>query len=195
LADGDHSGALAAYGDVLATMRKLTVASPGNLQWRLDVISALTKIADVRLAAGESTVALAVALEALGLTRKLAVTNPNNAQLRHEASQRLIKIGDTQYAGGDWKSALTAYEENVAVRRELATAGPSNVGWQIELAFALFKVATVVDATRARGLMVEATEILKKLERENKLPESARDWPQRFRGALAKLPPEQAKNR
>lgn len=195
LADGNHAGALAAYDEGLAIIRKLVAASPGNLPWQLDITYTLDKIADTRVAAGDRAAALAAAQEALAITRKLAVSHSDNAQLRPEVARRLIKVGDIQYAAGDRTAALTAYEENLAIRRKLVAAEASNVRWQLDLVLGLFKVASVVDTPRVRLALREAIAILENLERENKLPVAQRTWLERLRGALAKLPPEQAKTR
>ena len=53
LAAGDRAGALAAYEESLAIMRKLAAADPGNAGWQRDVSVSLNKVGDVRLAAGD----------------------------------------------------------------------------------------------------------------------------------------------
>ena len=43
-ARGDRTGALAAYEESLAIMRKLTAADPGNAGWQRDVSVSLTRV-------------------------------------------------------------------------------------------------------------------------------------------------------
>ena len=52
LAAGDRAGALSAYEESLAIMRKLAASDPGNAGWQRDVSVSLNKVGDVRLAAG-----------------------------------------------------------------------------------------------------------------------------------------------
>ena len=57
LAAGDRAGALSAYEEGLAIMRKLAAADPGNAEWQRDLSVSLVKIGDMRLAAGRPALA------------------------------------------------------------------------------------------------------------------------------------------
>jgi hypothetical protein len=65
-------------------------------------------------------------------------------------------------------------------------------GGQANLAFILYKVGTAADAPRARAALREAITTVERLAQEGKLTAAQQNWPQIFRDALAKLPPEEA---
>ena len=89
LAAGDRAGALAAYEESLAIMRKLAAADPGNAGWQRDVSVSLDKVGDVRLAAGDRAGALAAYEESLAIRRKLAAADPGNAGWQRDVSVSL----------------------------------------------------------------------------------------------------------
>ena len=95
-------------------------------------------------------------------------------------------------AAGDRAGALAAYEESLAIMRKLAAADPGNAGWQADLVISLYKISTASDPPRARAALREALAIVEALAREGKLTAAQQSWPQLFRDALAKLPPEEA---
>jgi hypothetical protein len=53
-------------------------------------------------------------------------------------------------------------------------------------------VSSVSDPPRARAALREALGIVEALARDNKLTATQQTWPQMFRDALEKLPPETA---
>jgi hypothetical protein len=55
----------------------------------------------------------------------------------------------------------------------------------------LYKVSKASDPPRVRAALSEALAIAEALARGGKLGAEQQDWPQIFRAALAKLPPEQ----
>jgi hypothetical protein len=65
---GDRVGALAAYEESLAIMRKLAASDPGNAGWQADVVSRLYKVST----ASDPPRARAVLREALAITDTLA---------------------------------------------------------------------------------------------------------------------------
>ena len=123
--------------------------------------------------------------------RKLAAADPGNAGWQRDLSVSLEKVGDVRLAAGDRAGALAAYEESLAIMRKLA-ASAEIPAWQADLVFSLYKVSTASDAPRARAALREALGIVEALARESKLTAAQQDWPQLFRDALAKLPPEAA---
>jgi hypothetical protein len=131
----------------------------------------------------------------LVIARKLAAADPGNLHWQRDVSASLDNVGDVRLGAGDRAGALTAYEESLAIRRKLAAADPRNPEWQADLVVSLHKISTASDPPRARALLQEALAILEALAREGKLTAAQQSWPQIFRDALAKLPPEQAEAR
>ena len=68
LAAGDRAGALAAYEEGLAILRKLAAADPGNAGWQADLVVSLYKVST----AAEPSRARAVLGEALVIVETLA---------------------------------------------------------------------------------------------------------------------------
>ena len=100
LANGDRAGALAAYEESLAIMRKLVAADPGDAGWQRDLSVSLDRVGDVRLADGDRAGALAAYEESLDIRRKRAAADPGNAAWQRGMSVVLDKIGD---AASGWR--------------------------------------------------------------------------------------------
>src|SRR5215472_6894926 len=95
------AGALAAYEESLAIMRKLAASDPDNAVWQRDVSVSLEKVGDLGLAAGDRAGALAAYEESLAIRRKLSATDPDNAVWQRDVSVSLEKVGDVGLAAGD----------------------------------------------------------------------------------------------
>jgi tetratricopeptide (TPR) repeat protein len=148
----------------------------------------LNAVADARLEVDDHTAARAAYEESLAIVRKLAASDPSNAGWHRALAVSLVKVGDVWLAAGDRAGALSAFEESLAIMRKLADQG--NPGSLTDLVVSLFKVSTVSEAPRARAALHEAITIVEALARDNRLTAAQKDWPQIFRGLLAKLPPE-----
>jgi tetratricopeptide (TPR) repeat protein len=190
LAAGDRAGALAAYQESLVIARKLAAADPGNAGWQRGLSVGLNRVGDVKVATGDRDGALADYQESLAIVRKLAAADPGNAGWQHDLSVSLDKVGDVRLAAGDRAGALAAYQESLVIARNLAAADPGNTGWQADLAASLYRVSTASAPPRARQALNEALAILETLAREGKLTAAQKRWPNIFRAALEKLPPE-----
>jgi hypothetical protein len=103
-------------------------------------------------------------------------------------SVSLTKLGDVKLKDSDQAGALAAYQESLDIRRKLAAQEPRNAQAQIDLVVSLYKVSTVTDPLQARAALTEALAIVEKLEQEQKLAASQKNWPNVLRAALSKLP-------
>ena len=110
LAAGDRLGALAAYDESLAIIRRLAAAEPRNAGWQRDLGVTLVDAGDIRFAGGDRTGALAAYEESLAIRRKLIASEPGNAEWLRDVSVSLERIGEVRLATGDDPGALTAYE-------------------------------------------------------------------------------------
>ena len=143
LAAGDRAGALAAYEESLAIMRKLAAADPGNAEWQRDLSVSLDQ-GRRRAAGGGRPRGGAVGLR--GKPRDHAqARRRRSGQCRLAARcEREPRQGRRRAApAGDRAGALSAYEESLAVRRKLAAADPGNAGWQRDVSASLVKVGDV----------------------------------------------------
>jgi tetratricopeptide (TPR) repeat protein len=192
---GDRAGALAAYEESLAIMRKLAAADPGNAGWQRDVGVGLERIGDLQLAGGDAAGALGAYGESLAIMRRLAAADPGSTLAQRNIGVALTRIGDARLAGGDRAGALAAYEESLRVARRLLVLDRGSVGWQVDLVVSLYKLSAVVDPPRARAALREALALAEMLARGDKLTAAQQDLPRRIGDALAKLPPEQAEAR
>ncbi len=119
LAAGDRAGALAAYEESLAIMRKFAAADPGNAGWQRDLNMSLEKVGDVRLAAGDRAGALAAYEESLAIRRKLAAADPGNAGWQTDLVVSLYNIS----RASDVPRAQAALREALAILEVLAREG------------------------------------------------------------------------
>jgi tetratricopeptide (TPR) repeat protein len=126
LAAGDRAGALSAYEESLAILRKLAAADPGNAGWQRDVSVSLEKVGDVRLAAGDRTGALSAYEESLAISRKLAAADPGNAQWQRDLVISLYKVSTVS----DPPRARIALQEALAILDALAREGKLTVAQQ-----------------------------------------------------------------
>jgi tetratricopeptide (TPR) repeat protein len=143
-AQGGLSGALAAYRESLAVMRRLADADPSNALWQCDLSVSHNKVGDVLRAQGDLAEALAAYRESLAARRRLAEADPSNAVWQRDLSVSQEKIGDALRAQGDLAGALAAYRKSQSARRRLAEADPSNAVWQRDLSVSHHKVGNVL---------------------------------------------------
>jgi tetratricopeptide (TPR) repeat protein len=190
LAAGDHSGALAHYEESYAIRRKLDTDAPNVDRYQRELFLSLINIGNVWLAAAEWAKALAAFEESLAIVRRLALADQGNVGRQHDLSIVLVKVGVVRFSMGDRAGALAAFEESLPIVRSFAAGDPANSMWQVGLAVSLNNVGEVADPTRAREVLPEALSILDGLAREGKLTAAQRDWPQKVRDLLARLPPE-----
>jgi tetratricopeptide (TPR) repeat protein len=186
-AQGDLAGALAAYREALGILRALAAKDPGNRRWTRNLSVSLNRVGDVLRAQGDLAGALVAYREGLDIRRALAAEDPSNTQLQLDLAVSLGRVGSVLTAQGDRTGALAAYQEAVEINRKLAAQYPDSAERQSDLALSLYKLGTVADPPLARSVLVEALAILEKLEREQKLTDDQKDWPNMVRTALSKL--------
>ena len=125
--------------------------------------------------------------ESLDISRRLAAQDQGNAEAQRDLSVSLNKVGDVKLQGGDraGRSPPTRRVSTFAAssrRRTKATCRRKPI-WSS----ASIRVSTA-DPSQARAALTEALAILEKLEQEQKLAASQKNWPNVLRAAPSKLP-------
>ena len=116
LAAGDRAGALSAYEESLAIMRRFASTDPGNAGWQRDLTVSLDRVGDVRLAAGDRAGALSAYEESLAIMRKLASSDAGNAGWQADLVVSLYKVS----AAADVSRAREALREALDILAALA---------------------------------------------------------------------------
>jgi tetratricopeptide (TPR) repeat protein len=142
-AQGDLTGALAAYQAALAIRQRLTQQDPVNVEWQWDLAISHDRIGAVRQAQGDLAGALAAYQASLAIRQPLAQQDPTNAEWQRGLSVSHEQIGDVRRAQGDLAGALAAYQASLAIRQPLAQQDPTNAGWQRELSFSHERIGVV----------------------------------------------------
>jgi hypothetical protein len=91
-ANRDLPGALAAYQESAAVMRRLVEDASGNIGWRRDLAFSIEKLADVQRAMGDMAGAVASYEESLDISRRLAAVDETNVQWQTDLVVALYKL-------------------------------------------------------------------------------------------------------
>ncbi len=113
---GDREGALSAYEEALAIMRKLAATDPGNTDWQSDVGQSLFEVGNARGAMGDRVGALSAYEESLAIRRKLAAADPGNAEWQADLVISLYIVGTVS----DPPRARAALREALDIAEALA---------------------------------------------------------------------------
>jgi len=119
VAAGDRVGALVAYEECLAILRRLAAIDPGNARWQRDLSAILVKVGDMRLAAGDRAAALLAYEESLAIVRRLAAADPDNASWQADLAVSLYKVS----TGFDPPRARALLREALEILETLAREG------------------------------------------------------------------------
>jgi tetratricopeptide (TPR) repeat protein len=125
-AQGDSSGALAAYRQSLSVRERLAAADPSNADWQRDLSFCQSNIGDVLRDQGDLAGALAAYRHSLAVDERLAAADPFKAFWPRDLPVSQDKIGDVLRTQGDLAGALAAYRQLLADAERLASADPSN---------------------------------------------------------------------
>jgi tetratricopeptide (TPR) repeat protein len=146
VAQGELTGALAAYREDLAITETLAGRDPGNTQWQRDLSVSNNKVGDVLAAQGDLPGALAAYRKGLAITETLAGRDPGNTQWQRDLSVSNGKVGNVLVAQGDLTGVLAAYRKSLGIRETLAAHDPGNTQWQLDLSISHNKVGDVLVA-------------------------------------------------
>ena len=182
-AQGELAGALQAYQSGLTIREALAQRDPSNTEWQRDLSISHNKLGDVRAAQGELAGALQAYQSGLTIAEALAQRDPSNTQWRRDLSVSHEKIGDVRAAQGELAGALQAYQSGLKIREALAQRDPSNATWQLDLVVSFYKLASVTkqsgkksDQREARNYYEQSLTILRRLEKEGRLPPNRKEW-------------------
>jgi len=142
-AEGDLSGALAAYSEGLAIAERLAARDPNNALWQHDISVSHIKIGDVRHAQRDLEGALAAYRLSHAIRVRLAAREPDNAVWQRELSISQNWIGNVLLEQRDLNGALVAYLAYNTMAERLAAQYPANTEWQRDLLISHVKVGDV----------------------------------------------------
>src|SRR5664279_1878232 len=144
LAQGNLSGALAAFREGFDIMRTLIAIDPSNMGWQSDLSLDTQSIGDVLVAAGDLAGAFNAYDAALDITRAIAAKDPNNTGWPRGVSVGLQRIGNVLVAQGNLVGALAAYREGLEISRALTAKDPDNTQWQDDVRLSFIMVGDVL---------------------------------------------------
>jgi len=147
-AQGDGTGALAAYTASLAIAERLAAADPANALQQRDLSVGHERIGNVLVAQGDGTGALAAYRTSLAIAERLAAADPADAEWQRDLSVSHIKVGDVLRVQGDGTGALAAYRASLAIAERLAAADSADAEWQRDLSVSHERIG---DVLRAQG--------------------------------------------
>ena len=164
---GDLAGALAAYQEGMAVIRRLAEADPSNAVWQRDLSVSHNRVGDVLRSQGNLAGAVAAYRESLALIRPLAESDPSDSVWQRDLSISHNKIGDVLRDQDDLVGALAAYRESMALRRRLAESDPFSAVWQRDLSVSHEKIGDVLrdqgDLTGALAAFHESLTLRRRL--------------------------------
>ena len=130
LAQGDLSGALAAYRESMEVSRRLSESDPSNAGWQRDLSVSQDRIGDVLFAQGDLSGALAVYRESMEVRRRLSESDPSHAGWQRDLSYSLIRLAEFYEHKGELRLSISLAEESLMIDERLSMLDPSNVTWQ-----------------------------------------------------------------
>ena len=95
-AEGDRSGALAAYRKGIAIREALAAKDPGNTEWQRDLSVSHNKIGDVLRDEGDRPGALAAYRKDLAIAEALATKDPGNAEWQRDLIVSRVRMADVE---------------------------------------------------------------------------------------------------
>jgi tetratricopeptide (TPR) repeat protein len=146
MAQGDGTGALAAYQASLAIDEALTKRDPANTEWQRDLFVSKAKIGDVLMAQGDGPGALAAYQACLAIAEALAKRDPANTEWQRDLSVSHERIGVVLMVQGDGSGALAAYQARHTIAEALARRDPANTEWQRDLSISHNRIGDVLMA-------------------------------------------------
>jgi tetratricopeptide (TPR) repeat protein len=169
---GDSQGALAAYQESIALMRRLAEQDKTNAEWQSGISTNLGNVCDLQRDIGEMQDALKSCDESLAISRLLSEQDQGNTEWQRAVSIGLERIGHLKSVTGKPEDALAAYEESLGVKRRLAALDAGNATWQRDVAIGYGRLGAVKqklgDKQGALDALEEALAIWRALAKSDK---------------------------
>ena len=145
-AQGDLTGALAAYRKSLQVMEPLAAMDPDNTQWQRDLSVSHNRIGNLLMGQGDLSGALASFREDLFISERLVARDPGNAEAQRDLSVSHNNIGEVLVAEGDLQGALEAYRKDLVIAEMLVSGDSSNIHFQRDLSISHNNIGDVLMA-------------------------------------------------
>ena len=171
-AQGNLSGALAAFSEYQGVIQELLSTDPGNATWQRHISVSHEKIGDVRRDQGDLDGAEEAYRDSLAIGERLADSDPGNAGWQYDLGISNERIGNVLLAQGKLSQALTFYQERHSIIERLAAGDPGNAGWQRDLIVSRWKLADLAEryvSEEALDHWLAALAIAKELEASGRL--------------------------
>jgi len=178
---GKFAEALDTYQQSITTLKRLTDQDKSNFVVQSDLAVCYEKFGTVLAAQRKLPDALDAYEQSLKIRQTLAEKDKSNTDLQRELSVGYDKVGDVLTAQGDLTGALNYYRDALAITEKLVSQEPSNVDWQNAAAWNRYCVAKVLikikdgDRNEAKRLILEAIDIMTRLEHQGALDADAQD--------------------
>lgn len=190
---GDASGSSGAFEASVEITRALIERDPNNTLWRHDLVMKLERIGESKVKAGDDAGARLAYEECLAMLRELMRRDPVNAGWSRSFAYNLSTLGNLELKAGDRARARAKFEEGLATIREMLRREPDNLEWQTDLIPALYNlISAVPERSRQRELLVEAIDVLTRLEQSGRLDEKMKALPAMTRKGLEQFDKESA---
>ncbi len=130
----DKELALAEYEEAVRIWRELVQFHPTVRDYRLRLLDALGRQADMLRADRKLQQAIAVAKEVLDVQLKLAAADPDAPQSRGDVARRRFQLANMLRDAGESAQAETAYQDALKAQRQLAGELPDVPHYQADVA-------------------------------------------------------------
>jgi tetratricopeptide (TPR) repeat protein len=156
LAQGDLSGAYAAYSDSLAMAQKSHGLDPGNADWQHDLTETDNLLGDVLLAEGKIADAQESYESGLQVAKVPVRGDANQPRWVSDLGWSYSKLGDIDMAENNIAGALDNYTQSLGRRKSLLANDGNNVEWQHDVWMSDMKLG---DAHLAEGAFDNARKV------------------------------------
>jgi tetratricopeptide (TPR) repeat protein/energy-coupling factor transporter ATP-binding protein EcfA2 len=144
LDQGDINAALQAAERARAILQAMAKADPDNVALQRNLMVALNKVGDVRIALSQPVEALSAFEAALAIVSKIAAANPDAPNLQRDLSTSINKMADALVLLGRREEALAHYRKGLEVVETLAKKDSKNLQWQADVAFAQTRIGMLL---------------------------------------------------
>jgi tetratricopeptide (TPR) repeat protein len=179
-ANGDLAHALESYQTGLNIVRELIDIDADNAGWRSDYAISLDKMGDASSALKNFAAALDRYRASLDIRLALAAENVSNTVWQRSVWVSYMKIGGALEARGNRAEALHSYQDSLRVIEQLSAADVGNAGWATDELVSRWKIDVLSTdhngGCEQRELLARGSELLKVLQRDQRLEPSQSSW-------------------